>query len=103
MAKQIQAINAYRPQIILGQRVGMEDLVDFISRSTGLNESSIRQVLWELRDATLFFNVRGQAVQLEGLGTYTPSIEVANSGPTPWKDSRWTRWQPLSRTASWFA
>jgi hypothetical protein len=76
MAKQIQAINAYRPQIVLGQRVGMADLVEFIARSTGLNESSIRQVLLELRDATLFFNVRGQAVQLEGLGTYTPSIEV---------------------------
>ncbi len=76
MAKQIQAINAYRPQIVLGQRTGMEELVDFIARSTGLNESSIRQVLLELRDATLFFNLRGQAVQLEGLGTYTPSIEV---------------------------
>ena len=76
MAKQIQAINAYRPQIVLGQRIGMEDLVEFIARSTGLNESSIRQVLLELRDATLFFNVRGQAVQLEGLGTYTPSIGV---------------------------
>jgi hypothetical protein len=76
MAKQIQAVSAYRPQIILGQRAGVADLVDLIARSTGLNESSIRQVLLELRDATLFFNLRGQAVQLEGLGTYTPSIEV---------------------------
>jgi hypothetical protein len=76
MAKQIQAVSACRPQIILGQRATMSDLVDFIARSTGLNESSIRQVLLELRDATLFFNLRGQAVQLEGLGTYTPSIEV---------------------------
>ena len=76
MAKQIQAINAYRPQITLGKRAETSDLVDFIARSTGLNEGSIRQVLLELRGATVFFTLRGQSVQLEGLGTYTPTIEV---------------------------
>ncbi len=76
MAKQIQAVNAYRPRIMLGKRAEMNDMVDFIARSTGLNEGTIRQVLTELRDATVFFNLRGQAVQLECLGTYTPTIEL---------------------------
>ncbi len=76
MAKQIQAVGAYRPQVSLGKRAEMNDIVDFIARSTGLNESSIRQVLLELRDATVFFGARGQTVQLEGLGTYTPSVDL---------------------------
>ena len=76
MAKQIQAVSAYCPRIGLGKRAETNDLVDFIARSTGLNEGTIRQVLTELRDATVFFSLRGQSVQLEGLGTYTPTIEL---------------------------
>jgi hypothetical protein len=76
MASRIKAINAYRPKIELGQRADIDDLVDFIARSTGLNESGVRQVLLELRDAVLFYNLRGQPVKLEGLGTYTPVIQL---------------------------
>jgi hypothetical protein len=76
MANRIKAINAYLPKLVLGKRAETTDLVEFIARSTGLNEGSIRQVLLELRDAVSFFNVRGQAVSLEGLGTYTPTIDL---------------------------
>jgi hypothetical protein len=76
MASRIKAISAYVPRIVLGRRAGMNDLVEFIARSTGLNEGTIRQVLLELRDAIVFFLLRGQAVQIEGLGTYTPTIEL---------------------------
>lgn len=63
MASRIKAITTYTPRIKLGKRAGMSDLVEFIARSTGLNESTIRQVLFELRDATVFFNLRGEPVQ----------------------------------------
>ncbi len=76
MASRIKAINAYRPKIELGERADTDDLVEFIARSTGLNESGVRQVLLELRDTVLFYNLRGQAVKLEGLGTYTPVIQL---------------------------
>jgi hypothetical protein len=76
MASRIKAINAYCHRIVLGQRVGMEKLVEFIARSTGLNESGVRQVLLELRDAVVFFNLQGQPVKLEGLGIYTPTIDL---------------------------
>jgi hypothetical protein len=76
MANRIKAINAYMPTIRLGKRIGMSDLVDFIARSTGLNEGTIRQVLTELRDAVIFFLLHGQPVQLEGLGTYTPKLDL---------------------------
>jgi hypothetical protein len=76
MANKIQAVNTYRPKVKLGKRATPHDLVAFISRSTGLNEGTISQVLIELRDATLFYNRQGQPVYLEGLGTYSPKIEL---------------------------
>ena len=76
MATQIEAINAYRPKVKLGRTAGTEELVDFIARSTGLNESGVRQVLLELRDAAIFFNQQGRPVKFEGLGTYGPSINL---------------------------
>jgi len=77
MTSRIKAINAYMPTIKLGKRATMSDLVAFISRSTGLNESTISQVLLELRDAVIFYNLRGEPVQLEGLGTYTPTLDLS--------------------------
>ncbi len=52
----------------------MPPLVEFIARSTGLNESGVLQVLLELRDAVIFFNRRGQPVKLKRWGTYTPTV-----------------------------
>ena len=77
MASRIKAINAYRPKVKLGRTAGTDELVEFIARSTGLNESGVRQVLLELRDAAIFFNKQGRAIKLEGLGTYTPSIDLS--------------------------
>ncbi len=74
MAKRIRAINAYRPKIKQRSLVEMEEVVAFIARSTGINESGLRHVILELRDALLFFAANGHAVRLEGLGIYSPSI-----------------------------
>jgi hypothetical protein len=71
-----QAINAYGPKIKKGKRAETDDLVQFIARNTGLNESGVRQVLLELRDTVLFFTLRGQPVRLEGLGIYTPKVSL---------------------------
>lgn len=79
MATKIQAINAYRPKVKLGRRAETDELVSFIARSTGLNESGVRQVLLELRDAAIFFNQQGRGVKLEGLGTYSPTVDLAGT------------------------
>ncbi|MCB8920923.1 MAG: hypothetical protein H6662_04995 [Ardenticatenaceae bacterium] len=76
MTSRIRAINAYRPKVKLGNMARNDDLVQFIARSTALNESGVAQVLLELRDAVIFFNQRGEAVKLEGLGIYTPAIDL---------------------------
>lgn len=61
--------------------------MEFIARSTGLNESGVCQVLLELWDAVIFFNFRGQPVKLEGLGTYTPTIDLDGTiGVGHWAD-----------------
>jgi hypothetical protein len=76
MASRIKAINAYMPRIELGRRAEMDELIDLIAARTGLNEGEIRQVLLEMRDSVLFYNLQGRAVKLEGLGTYTPVIQL---------------------------
>jgi hypothetical protein len=76
MASRIQAINTYCPRLKLDRTASTDELVEFIARSTGLNESGVRQVLLELRDTAIFFNKQGRAVKFEGLGTYAPSIDL---------------------------
>ena len=77
MTRRITAIKAHCPRIKLQHRVETEALVEFIARSTGLNEGPVRNVLYELRDAITFFALRGAPVKLEGLGTFTPTVNLA--------------------------
>ena len=50
----------------------MEDM----ALGTGLNEGTIRFVVYELRDAMLKAHRHGQAVKIEGLGTFTPTVRL---------------------------
>ena len=54
----------------------MDELVDLIASRTGLNEGEVTQVLLEMRDAVIFSNLQGRTVKLEGLGAYTPTIQL---------------------------
>lgn len=76
MAKRITAIRMYRPEIERGKTRQMQQIIRQIARSTTLNEGSIRYVIYELRDAILDAHHAGQAVKLEGLGTFTPTIRM---------------------------
>jgi len=76
MTNRIQAINAYRPQIELGQTVQGAELTRYLADRTGLNEGEVSLALKELRDAVIFFDRSGRGVKLEGLGTYLPNIQL---------------------------
>ena len=76
MAKQISAINAYRPKLVLGQTVKNKELVEYIADRTGMTKGEIQIALAEFSAAVRFFNKSGQGVKLEGLGTYLPSIDT---------------------------
>ncbi len=76
MAQRISAIGTYTPRVQQGDTVHQDELVRWISRATGLNESGVLQVLTELRDAVIYHNQLGRAVKLQGLGTYAPTIRL---------------------------
>lgn len=76
MAPRIKAINAYRPRIEQGNTVQKPELVRALSRATGLVEGSIEHTKMELRDHIIEFNRSGRAVKVDGLGTFSPSIDL---------------------------
>jgi hypothetical protein len=76
MAPRIKAVNAYRPRIEQGNTVQKPELVRALSRATGLVEGSIDQSIKELRDQIIEFNRAGRAVKVEGLGTFSPSMDL---------------------------
>ncbi len=76
MTPRIKAVNAYRPRIEQGNTVQKPELVRALSRATGLVEGSIDQSIKELRDQIIEFNRAGRAVKVEGLGTFSPSIDL---------------------------
>ena len=76
MAKKITAIRKYRPEIRREPTKQTQQLVEDIAQRTGLNEGEIRFVVYELRDAILMAHRHGQAVKVEGLGTFTPTIHM---------------------------
>ncbi|MEZ4681914.1 MAG: hypothetical protein R2932_47665 [Caldilineaceae bacterium] len=99
MADQIVAINQYRPRVVQGSTVEIDELLSYLSGRTGLNEAQIRYVLTEMRDALIYFNSLGRGLRLEGLGTwrteiglggrfrvtYRPDIRLINALNTPRK------------------
>jgi len=79
MAPRIKAVNAYRPRIEQGNTVQKPELVRALSRATGLVEGSIDQSIKELRDQIIEFNRSGRAVKVDGLGTFSPNIDLNGS------------------------
>ena len=76
MARKITAIRKDRPEIEREKTAQMPQIIRQISRGTSLNEGSIRYVIYELRDFILESHRGGQAVKIEGLGIFTPTIRM---------------------------
>jgi hypothetical protein len=76
MARKLAAIRKYRPEIKRERTRQMTQVVESIAMRTGLNKGEILFVLYELHDAILDAHRGGQAVKIEGLGTFTPTIRV---------------------------
>lgn len=79
MARKITAIRAYRPEIKREPTRQMRQVVEDMARGTGLSAGGIHHVLYALRDALLMAHRVGQAVKLDGLGTFTPTIRMDGS------------------------
>ena len=79
MASKITAIRRYRPEIKRMRTMQTNLMVESIAMRTGLNEGEIRFVVYELRDDILMAHRDGQAVKIDGLGTFTPTIRMDGS------------------------
>ena len=76
MAKKITAIRKYRPEIKRMRTMQTETLMEHLVQRTALSQGAVLQVVYELRDELLMAHRKGQAVKIEGLGTFTPTIRA---------------------------
>ncbi len=76
MAPRIKAVNAYRPRIEQGNTVQKPELLRSVSRATSLVEGTVDLVIKEVRDQAIEFCRSGRAVKVDGLGTFSPSIDL---------------------------
>ena len=76
MAPRIKAVNAYRPRIEQGNTVQKPELLRAASRATGIVEGTLDQSIKEMRDQIIEFCRAGRAVKVEGLGTFSPNIDL---------------------------
>lgn len=79
MASKITAIRKYRPEIKRMKTMQTDQMVEHIAQRTGLNDGEIRFVAYEIRDTLLMAHRIGQAVKIEGLGTFAPTIRADGS------------------------
>ncbi|CAG0982271.1 hypothetical protein ANAEL_01815 [Anaerolineales bacterium] len=76
MAPLIKAVNAYRPRIEQGNTVQKPELIRAVSRATSLVEGSVDQAVKEVRDQIVEFCRAGRAVKVDGLGIFTPTVDL---------------------------
>ena len=76
MAPRIKAVSAYRPRIEQGNTVQKPELLRAVSRATSLVEGTVDQAIKELRDQIIEFCRSGRAVKVEGLGIFTPTMDL---------------------------
>ena len=76
MTERIRAIKENCPSVVVSRRVELEEIAQQISEKCAIAASDVRHVLEELRNAVLYFVGTGASVKLDGLGTYSPGIDL---------------------------
>jgi hypothetical protein len=79
MAVKIKAIATLRPRVRLGKKARLKEVVKMIVSRSTLNEGEVYNALRELRDVVAHICLTGRSVSLEGLCSYTPSIQLDGS------------------------
>lgn len=76
MTTRIRAINALRPRVSVLPIVDPQTLEEYIAQRANLSAADVGHALRELHFAILWFCLIGHSVKLEGLGIYSPAIEL---------------------------
>lgn len=79
MAKKITVIRKYRPEFKHKSTLQMAQVIEHIAQRTGLNTGEILLNVYELRDTIVDAHRNGQAVKIDGLGTFTPTLRLDGS------------------------
>jgi len=79
MVAKVTVLRKYRPEFKRMRTIQTIGVMENIARRTGLNEGEIRFVVCELRDTILDAACQGQAIKVEDLGTFTPTIHMDGS------------------------
>ncbi len=81
MATKIEAINAFRPRIILGKAASEERYMELITQRTTLSPGVVRNVQESELETLLGLLQEGRPVHT-GIAIYTPSITLEGEGWT---------------------
>ena len=76
MAKLIQAVHEFGPRLALARTAQTPEIAEVIASRTSMNVGEVQNALSEFKAALLFFAKQGSPVKLEGLGTFTPTIDL---------------------------
>ena len=76
MAKLIQAVTEFGPRIALGRTAQIPEITEMIASRTSMNAGEVGNAVSEFKEALLFYAKQGQPVKLEGLGTFTTTIDL---------------------------
>ena len=79
MAKLIQAIREFGPRLTLARTAQTPEIAELIAARTSMNCGEVENALSEFKAALLFYAKQGSPVKLEGLGTFTPTIDLAGT------------------------
>ena len=76
MTKKITAIRRYKPDIKRQRTLQTNQVLEDLVQHTGLSQGQVHYVVYELRDVILRAHRFGQAVKIDGLGTFTPTLRM---------------------------
>jgi hypothetical protein len=75
----LNAVSAHRPRIQLGPKATLEEVVRLIVLKKSMDEADLFMALSSLRDVVVYLLLGGRSVSLDGLCSYTPSIQLDGS------------------------
>lgn len=76
MASIQDAIEAYRPELQMGDPVEFDEVVEYLHEKTGVEQETIRQVFQGIPDLAFWFMVRGRPIEVPGLGHLRPRVAL---------------------------
>ena len=76
MASIRDAIDAYRPELVIEKPLPAEEAIAFLVEKSGVDEATVRKVMAGIGELAFWHLVRGRAVPLPGVGQLKPVLHL---------------------------